>query len=52
MDIPVLAPSLLTPTVAILSPDTLKRAWDLGIKPRESLANNDGHSFFQALEIQ
>ena len=34
---------------AFLAPDTLARAWDLGIKPRESLANNDGHTFFQAL---
>lgn len=34
---------------ALLAPDTLERAWALGIKPRESLANNDGHGFFQAL---
>jgi hydroxypyruvate reductase len=34
---------------AHLEPDTLARAWALGIKPRESLANNDGHGFFQAL---
>lgn len=34
---------------AILTPDTLSRAWALGIKPREALANNDGHGFFQAL---
>jgi hydroxypyruvate reductase len=34
---------------AWLAPDTLERAWQLGIKPRESLANNDGHGFFQAL---
>jgi glycerate 2-kinase len=34
---------------AIITPDTLARAWALGIKPRESLANNDGHGFFQAL---
>ena len=34
---------------AFLAPDTLARAWALGIKPRESLANNDGHTFFQAL---
>jgi glycerate 2-kinase len=32
-----------------LAPDTLARAWELGIKPRDSLANNDGHGFFQAL---
>jgi hydroxypyruvate reductase len=34
---------------AWLAPDTLARAWEQGIKPRESLANNDGHGFFQAL---
>ncbi len=34
---------------ACLAPDTLARAWEQGIKPRESLANNDGHGFFQAL---
>ena len=34
---------------AVLAPDTLRRAWALGIKPRESLDNNDGHGFFQAL---
>jgi hydroxypyruvate reductase len=34
---------------AYLAPDTLARAWSQGIKPRESLANNDGHGFFQAL---
>ena len=34
---------------ALLAPDTLARAWKLGIKPRDSLANNDGHGFFQAL---
>ena len=34
---------------AQLAPDTLARAWQLGIKPRDSLANNDGHGFFQAL---
>lgn len=34
---------------ALLSPDTLARAWQRGIKPRDSLANNDGHGFFQAL---
>ncbi|MES2261665.1 MAG: glycerate kinase [Pseudomonadota bacterium] len=33
----------------ILTPDTLQRAWQQGIKPRDSLANNDGHGFFQAL---
>ncbi|MCM2567718.1 glycerate kinase type-2 family protein [Janthinobacterium kumbetense] len=34
---------------AVLAPDTLQRAWALGIKPRDSLDNNDGHGFFQAL---
>ncbi len=34
---------------ACLAPDTLERAWGQGIRPRESLANNDGHGFFQAL---
>ena len=34
---------------AYLAPDTLARAWSQGIKPRESLANNDGHGFFEAL---
>lgn len=34
---------------ALLAPDTLARAWEQGIKPRDSLANNDGHGFFQAL---
>lgn len=34
---------------ALLRPDTLQRARDLGISPRERLADNDGHGFFQAL---
>ncbi|MDP3615864.1 MAG: MOFRL family protein, partial [Rubrivivax sp.] len=34
---------------ALLAPDTLARAWALGMKPRDSLANNDGHGFFEAL---
>ena len=33
----------------IMTPTTLARAWQLGINPAESLANNDGHGFFQAL---
>lgn len=33
----------------VLRPDTLQRARDLGISPRERLADNDGHGFFQAL---
>jgi hydroxypyruvate reductase len=34
---------------ACLGPDSLARARDLGIKPRTSLENNDGHGFFEAL---
>jgi len=34
---------------AYLAPDTLQRAQKLGILPKESLDNNDGHGFFQAL---
>ncbi len=34
---------------ACLTPDTLARAWALGMNPRSSLDNNDGHGFFQAL---
>ena len=34
---------------AHLAPDTLERAWALGIKPQDRLADNDGHGFFQAL---
>jgi glycerate 2-kinase len=34
---------------AILSPDTLARAWSQGMNPRAYLDNNDAHSFFQKL---
>jgi len=34
---------------AYLAPDTLQRAWAKGIRPRDSLANNDAHGFFGAL---
>ncbi len=34
---------------AYLAPDSMQRAWKLGINPKDSLANNDGHEFFQAL---
>ncbi|OBV40213.1 glycerate kinase type-2 family protein [Janthinobacterium psychrotolerans] len=34
---------------ACLAPDTLKRAWAQGLRPRDSLERNDGHGFFQAL---
>ncbi|MEP6545863.1 MAG: glycerate kinase [Gammaproteobacteria bacterium] len=32
-----------------ISPDSLARAWSLGIRPKDMLANNDAHSFFTAL---
>ena len=35
---------------ALLTPDSLARAWALGIKPMESLHDNDGHGFFGALD--
>jgi len=34
---------------ALATPDTLSRAWAKGIRPRDSLDNNDGHGFFEAL---
>jgi hydroxypyruvate reductase len=34
---------------ALLAPDTLARAWAQGLHPRQSLDNNDGHGFFEAL---
>lgn len=34
---------------ALITPDTLARAWSLGLRPTESLDNNNGHGFFQAL---
>jgi len=34
---------------AFIGPDTLARAWAKGIRPRDSLDNNDGHGFFEAL---
>ena len=34
---------------AYLAPDTLQRAWAQGIRPKDCLANNDGHGFFGAL---
>jgi glycerate 2-kinase len=34
---------------AIITPDTLQRAHALGINAVQSLANNDGHGFFEAL---
>jgi glycerate 2-kinase len=34
---------------AYVGPTTVARAWERGINPAESLADNDGHGFFQAL---
>ena len=34
---------------ALLGPDSLARAWSLGLRPRDMLDNNDAHSFFTAL---
>jgi len=34
---------------AVVTPDTLARAWALGMPPAESLARNDAHGFFEAL---
>ncbi|WP_313953011.1 glycerate kinase [Accumulibacter sp.] len=34
---------------ALLTPDTLARAWAIGVNAKDALANNDGHGFFQAL---
>jgi hydroxypyruvate reductase len=34
---------------AVIAPDTLARAWSLGLRPKDVLADNDGHTFFQKL---
>ena len=34
---------------AVLTPDTLARAWGSGMNPRSFLDNNDAHTFFQTL---
>ena len=34
---------------ARLAPDSLERAWSLGLRPQDRLADNDGHGFFGAL---
>lgn len=34
---------------AIVTPDTLERAWSVGMSPRDALARNDAHTFFQQL---
>ncbi len=37
---------------AIIAPDTLARAADLGVNAKASLSDNDGHGFFEALGDQ
>ena len=37
---------------AFIGPDSLARAWAIGIKPQDRLADNDGHGFFEALGDQ
>jgi glycerate 2-kinase len=32
-----------------IAPDSLARAWSLGLRPKDMLDNNDGHGFFSAL---
>lgn len=34
---------------ALVTPDTLARAWALGMRPADSLVRNDAHAFFEAL---
>ena len=34
---------------ALLTPDSIARAWSAGISPREALDNNDAHALFEAL---
>jgi glycerate 2-kinase len=34
---------------AVIAPDTLARAWRLGLRPKDLLANNDAHTFFETL---
>jgi hydroxypyruvate reductase len=34
---------------ALIDPTTLARAWAAGLRPRDELADNNGHGFFQAL---
>jgi hydroxypyruvate reductase len=34
---------------AVINPDTLERAWSAGMSPKDRLANNDAHSFFERL---
>ena len=35
-----------------LTPTTLARAWAKGVRPKDALADNDGHGFFAALGDQ
>ena len=35
---------------AVLTPDSLARAWKLGLKTQDELSNNNGHGFFSALD--
>ncbi len=37
---------------ALIAPDTLARAWAMGMPPRKHLDDNDGHGFFEALNDQ
>ena len=34
---------------ALLTPDSLARAWERGLRPLDMLADNDAHAFFEAL---
>ena len=34
---------------AYVAPDSLQRAWAMGMRPKDRLADNDGHGFFGAL---
>ncbi|MBU5611378.1 glycerate kinase type-2 family protein [Geomonas azotofigens] len=34
---------------AFVGPELLRRAWEMGINPKRSLDDNDGHGFFEAL---
>ena len=34
---------------ALFAPDSLQRAWAAGSRPKDHLADNDGHGFFEAL---
>jgi glycerate 2-kinase len=35
---------------ALLTPDTLARAWSMGLRPRDHLDNNNAHAFFESLD--